>query len=377
LKNLWLNSHCALKSLETPSAYDINADELYELDDEAFSFLRACSGPDGAEGNDSEFIKYCLQEGILSGTAISADRPPIQKSPEPSLRYLELQVTRRCNLRCEHCYIGPSHNDELSPDTIRRVLGEFERIQGLRLLLTGGEPLLHREFDAINRMLQDYAFRTVLFTNGHLLTGKMLDSLNVHEIQVSIDGMEEAHDTLRGRGSYNTAMSAIMRALDRGFEVSISTMVHPANLDDFDAMDARFRKIGIRDWTVDVPCPDGNMKKNPQHMLEPKTAGRYLSYGYGGAFHGGAPGYACGRHLMSVMADGTAAKCAFYSDNPVGSVSEGLGLCWSRVSHYSLDELECDCSSLDECRGGCRYRALGLGSEKGKDLYKCGLYGKL
>ena len=92
-------------------------------------------------------------------------------------------------------------------------------------------------------------------------------------------------------------------------------MVHAANLSDFDLMDEDFRAMGIRDWTVDVPCVEGRLKENPGHGLTPEVAGKYLAYGYGGSIHGGGMGYACGRHLMSVMPDGSSAKCAFYSQN--------------------------------------------------------------
>lgn len=374
---LWLSGNSVLKSLETPSVYDILTDELYELDAEAFDFLKACSAPEGAERDRGEFVNYCLEEGILTTDAVTPRRPPPGVSPVPSLRYLELQITRRCNLNCGHCYIPPRSDDELPPEKVDRIIADFERMQGLRLLITGGEPLMHREFGAINRILPRFALRTVLFTNGHLLTRNVLDSLNVHEIQLSIDGMEDGHDALRGSGSYRAVMGALKRALDRGFQVSVSTMVHTGNLGDFEAMDHMFREMGVRDWTVDVPCLEGGLMDNPGHALEPDVAGSYLSYGYGGSIHGGGPGYACGRHLMSVMADGSAAKCAFYATDPVGNPDEGLGKCWSRVRHLRLDELECDCQHLDECRGGCRYRAASLGSETGKDLYRCGLYDRI
>jgi radical SAM protein with 4Fe4S-binding SPASM domain len=374
---LWLSANCALKRLETPSVYDILTDELYELDEEAFSFLQECSRPEGAIRQMGDFVGYCLDEGILSLDKVSVRRPPLDKSPEPSLRYLELQITRRCNLRCGHCYIGGRQDDELSSGRAGSILSELESLQGLRLLLTGGEPLMHRDFTSINSLLPDYSLRTVLFTNGHLLSDGVLGSLNVHEIQISIDGMEDGHDALRGGGSYKLALSAVKRALRAGFQVSVSTMVHPGNLEDFQKMDGLFRDLGIRDWTVDVPCVDGNLRDNPRHRLDPSVPGKYLSYGFGGSIHGGGPGYACGRHLMSVMADGSAAKCAFYAHNPVGQADEGLGRCWSRVPHLRLDELECDCRFLDECRGGCRYRAETLGSVTGRDLYRCGLYDKI
>ena len=129
-----------------------------------------CSAVDA----DSGFIDYCLSEGILTLDSIAARRPPVIKSPIPSLRYLELQITDRCNLRCRHCYIGASKNKELSLTKLKAVLDEFEAMQGLRLLITGGEPLMHSHFAEFNEILSSYLFRKILFTNGLLLDRKLL-----------------------------------------------------------------------------------------------------------------------------------------------------------------------------------------------------------
>jgi len=151
-------------------------------------------------------------------------------------------------------------------------------------------------------------------------------------------------------------------------------MVHSQNLQDFDAMDRMFREMEIRDWTVDVPCAEGNLTDNPIFSLPPEQAGKYLGYGFGEGLHGGGQGYACGLHLMSVMADGSCAKCAFYAQSPSGHISEGLAECWCRVRPIKIEELACDCDYIDACRGGCRYRAELLGDPTGKDLYRCGFH---
>ncbi|MDA8339423.1 MAG: radical SAM protein, partial [Nitrospiraceae bacterium] len=163
----YLSDGFVLKWLETPSVYYVKEDELYELDDDAFEFLKK-SASEGAEAEyaDKEFIGFCLSEGILTAKAINVKRPVITKSPTPSLRYLELQITDKCNLKCGHCYIGRPENNEISIDEIKAVLDEFEEMQGLRLLLTGGEPLMHSYFDEINLLLPEYNFRKILFTNG-------------------------------------------------------------------------------------------------------------------------------------------------------------------------------------------------------------------
>ena len=371
----YLSRQSALKWLETPSVYQIARDEVYELDDDSFRFLTSCASDDGCDNRDSAFIDYCLEEGLLTREKVTLQRPDLKPSPEPSLRYLELQLTSRCNLRCRHCYIGDGTPRELSLVQVRSVLKEFEEMQGLRVLLTGGEPLLHSRFDEINEILPDLFLRKVLFTNGVLLKKDMLKRLKVHEIQVSIDGMAAAHDNLRGSGTWDVSMEAVHRALDAGFEVSVSTMVHPGNLGDFDAMERRFRSLGIKDWTVDVPCATGRLKDNQELTVSPEQGGRYLGYGYGGGMHATGPGFACGLHLMAVLPDGTAAKCTFYGDRAVGTIGEGLRACWQRIRPIRLEHLDCKCEYLEACRGGCRYRAELLDNPQGRDLYRCSLYG--
>jgi radical SAM protein with 4Fe4S-binding SPASM domain len=403
----YLSRDAVLKWLEIPCVYHIKNDELYELDQDAFNFLKGCSGS-GCHFHDNKFLDYCLQERLVTRKRVAVKRPPPIKSPDPSLRYLELQITNKCNLRCGHCYINPSsppssstfckarlrsvgrvdrklkgamgelseeNRSELSIKQIRTILKDFEQMQGLRVLISGGEPLLHSKFEEINEMLPRFLLRKVLISNGSLLDEKRIEGLNVDEIQISIDGLENAHDSLRGKGTYRLAMKAAQLSLDQGFHVSIATMIHPKNLRDFDEMERLFKDMGIKEWTVDVPCVTGRLEQNTEFQISPEIGGRYLKYGYGGGLHTANPGFACGLHLMAVMADGKAAKCTFYSDNAVGRVEEGLRTCWHRMGPIKLDELKCDCAFIESCRGGCRYRAALSGDPLGKDLYRCALHG--
>lgn len=373
----YLSPHAVLRHLEVLAVYQIKRDELYELDEASYEFLRTCATGGGCETKDSAFIDYCLEEGIVTTERVDIKRTPLMPAPEPSLRYLELQITNYCNLKCRHCYIEEAPRRELSPEQVRDVLRTFEEMQGLRVMITGGEPLIHTRFDEINSMLPDFSLRKVLFTNGLLLNENILNTLNVHEIQISIDGLEQAHDALRGQGMFARAMNAVKMSLDAGFDVSIATMAHRLNMRDFDEMERMFRDMGIKDWTVDIPCNVGRLKENGDLRLSPVEGGRYLSYGYGGGIHAAAGGYGCGLHLMAVLSDGRTAKCTFYADEgqSAGSISEGLRTCWERIRPIRLSSLECDCEYLNVCRGGCRYRAELISGKGGKDLYRCALYG--
>jgi radical SAM protein with 4Fe4S-binding SPASM domain len=377
----YLSDRFVLKWLENPAVYDIKNDELYELDIEAFEFFLKCAEPAGCDDSMANdlFIEYCLSEGILTTEIVTAKQPLPVKSPAPSLRHLELQITNRCNIRCKHCYIGSPEYNELSIGDMKIILNEFEEMQGLRLLITGGEPLMHSDFTALNSLLPAYGFRKILFTNGLLINKGILKDLNVDEIQFSVDGMERGHDILRGKGTYRIVMQKIQDAVEAGFAVSIATMVHRENLNEFDEMDALFKKIGIRDWTVDVPCMFGSFENNQELQSPPEIAGKILlNYGFGGGLHSGGEGYACGFHLASVLANGDICKCTFYSDRPLGNIKDGLKKAWMRASPVRLEYLECfkiSCRHIDECRGGCRFRAEITEGALNKDIYKCYGYG--
>jgi radical SAM protein with 4Fe4S-binding SPASM domain len=373
--NYFLSESAVLKWLETPSIYHVAKDELYELDTDSFGFMKSCASEGGCFSKDSAFIDYCVEEGLLTKEPSAVKRPLLVKAPLPSLRYLELQITDACNLHCRHCYIGDSASHELSLMQIRKVLSEFENMQGLRVMITGGEPLLHRNFEAINEMLPDYSIRKVLFTNGMILRKEALKILKVDEIQISIDGLEAAHDALRGNGTFRHALDAVMNSLDAGFNVSISTMVHRRNLGDFDEMEQMFKRMGIKEWTVDVPCTSGRLKENAEFLIAPEEGGKYLGYGYGGGIHSSGTGYGCGLHLMSVLADGNIAKCTFYGDRTVGTVDQGLRSSWQRIQPILLSDLSCECEFIEACRGGCRYRAELIDGPRGRDLFRCSLYG--
>jgi radical SAM protein with 4Fe4S-binding SPASM domain len=371
----YLSRRAVLKWLETPSIYQINQDDLYELDHDSFSFLKECASEQGCVSKNTAFADYCLEEGLLTTEPVLMQRPPLVPSPQPSLRYFELQITDQCNLRCKHCYIGDESGHELTPEQVRSALTQFQEMQGLRLLLTGGEPLLHSKFNEINEMLPEFLFRKVLFTNGMLLTKDILKTLKVEEVQISIDGLEEAHDSLRGSGSFQRSREAIGDALNTGFDVSISTMVHRGNLSDFDAMERLWKDLGIKDWTVDVPCPTGRLKEHPELYVTPEEGGKYLGYGYGEGLHSSGNEHGCGLHLMAMMANGAIAKCTFYADQAVGTLADGLRATWQRVHPIRLKDLSCNCEYLDVCRGGCRYRAELMEGKRGRDLYRCMLYG--
>jgi radical SAM protein with 4Fe4S-binding SPASM domain len=373
-KFITLTSHCSLKRLEEPCLYDIANDELYELGEDAYRFLLDCCRGEKpvVQKQDEEFIQYCLSENLIAFSEKPAPRKIFSlPAPTPSLRYLELIMTDRCNLQCRHCYLGEGQHRDLPFGIIQKIVDEFEEIQGLRLLLSGGEPLLHPHFWRVNDLLRNYEFRSVLLSNGNLITKAVARRLRVHEVQVSLDGMKEGHESIRGRGTFQKALKAIDHVQESEIRVSVATMIHKKNMKEFDSLASLLESRNIKEWNVDVPCVEGRLRENQEFWVSPLEAGPLLNYGFGGGTHGSKNNASCGAHLCAILANGWVAKCGLFSREAVGSIKEGLRTCWERVPRIPLTELKCECSEIEACRGGCRYRAQILGDLQGRDLYQC------
>jgi len=379
-KYLTLSKPCSLKNLERPSLYHRDRDELYQLNQEAFEFLKLCDGTNKKSNlkSDEELLEYCFEEKLLTLYKKPSKRKIILSKPlKPSLRYLELQITDKCNLRCRHCYLGRQKKKELGLEKIFDICEQFERLQGLRLIISGGEPLLHKEFWKFNDGVGKYQFRSILLSNGTLITPQAAKMLKVQEVQISIDGIEKSHDLLRGRGMFKAAMRGAENVLKEGIDLSVATIIHPYNLDDFDEMEKLFKKMGVKDWSVDFPVFSGYLETNPDFSLSPEKGGRFLKYGFGSGLYESSGKFSCGSHLCAITPDGRVCKCSFFIDQPLGSIyNDTIGECWKRLKHFRLDKLKCSgCEYLKDCRGGCRFRAFLEGDLMGADLVRCAAFG--
>jgi radical SAM protein with 4Fe4S-binding SPASM domain len=371
---LALSPSCHLKWLETPCLFDAASDDLYELSADAAEFLMRCHGgervPAGGDGRD--FARTLVNAGLASWSATPAVRPLDGAfAPRPSLRYLELLLTDRCNLSCRHCYLGDGGGTDLPTREALSAAAQLAEMSGLRLLLSGGEPLLHPGFWEVNEALPDLPLRTVLLTNGTLIDPEVARRLMVREAQVSIDGLKDGHEALRGAGSFDAAWRGIDALLDVGIPVAVATMIHRGNLREFEGLSDLLDSRGIAEWTVDVPCAAGRLARGDLLAVTPEEAGPLLALSRGGGLHASEGGHACGAHLAAVLPDGRVAKCGFYADESVGSLREGLRACWGRIPRPLLADLRCDCPELASCRGGCRYRAALAGDAAGPDPYQC------
>lgn len=363
-----LAKNCFLKKLEENFLYNIATDELYSLNDEAFSFFSDLDGTkrfrelSNKHQIDEEAFNYSLEEKLIEihpdPRAKRIKVATFPASQTPSLRYLHVLITRRCNLSCKHCYLGNAREEDMNVELFKNIIEEFEQIGGLRLIVSGGEPTEHQEFEKINSLLEKRSVRGILLTNGlRLSDASIIDikGLNFDEIQISIDGVEDSHNMLRGEGTFDAAIKAARRVVESGKELSVATMITRYNRHQFDRLRDLVNSLSVKSWLIDFPIPEGRAALTG---IMPKIEDcELMNYSFGSEVHEGSDNHICGTHLASIKLDGTLLKCDYFLYWTGGNAKKGLLNAWMRLPRILLTDLQCDCRDLKVCRGGCRYRA--------------------
>lgn len=383
--------NCALKNQETPILYNYAIDERYELDQESFEFITYFTGRNtletiiketGADPEESQtlltFLKgeNCLEDLFNPCAPIKF---PIEPAHSPSLRYLQMHITDRCNLNCRHCYLGEKDQKDLSIALIRKALDEFSP-NGMKLLITGGEALIHPHVWEVLDIASTYPIRLELLSNGLLLSEDVCKKLQglIHSVQISLDGLKKGHEALRGKGTFEKTIKGVRNA-SKYLDVSIATMIHSHNLEEFPDLERVISQLHPREWILDIPSPAGNATDDLIPPLD-EAAEIFRKYGYGTGVHEGDQDYSCGSHICSIDVQGGISKCGFFTD-PVGRIrDEPLKDLWKKVVlRYTPKTgfLSCrSCRVVEECRGGCRYRAQAQGDLYGRDPFMCSLFGE-
>lgn len=187
---------------------------------------------------------------------------PVAELTELNNFFIELS-RRACNLKCKHCYIEKSaykeEKDFIGLDKIKKTLNgilSMEMTKNLKsIYLTGGEPLLHPDFNQILRMCLLITNVTVL-TNGILINEKKarflrkIDDENKFETiyRISLEHYEELkNDDLRGRGSFRKAICAIGSLAKYDFNPIVSTVNYYDEPKEelYDGFSRLFKKAGL------------------------------------------------------------------------------------------------------------------------------------
>lgn len=200
-----------------------------------------------------------------------------------------LEVTQRCNLRCQHCYIPPDsrakrNSNELSLSEIQRILDEVTDAGCLWLLLTGGEPLLRKDLLDIYTYARRKGLIVTLFTNGTLVSPRIADYLTEwrpFNIEITLYGATQGtYERVTGiPGSYARCRRGIDLLLERKLPLGLKTMVMTLNQHELEQMKAFAEQLGVRFRSDPIlnPALDGSLRPtafrlSPAEIIEIEKA---------------------------------------------------------------------------------------------------------
>ncbi|MFX1554795.1 MAG: radical SAM protein [Promethearchaeota archaeon] len=176
-------------------------------------------------------------------------------------------ITYRCNMKCSHCLIDEkSGTDEMKLEDIKKILFELKKFHVFIINFSGGEPLVRTDFLDILKATSELNFGIRLSTNGLLITEKLLEKfvdLDVFCIQFSLDGIGDTHDNFRGmKNAYNKTIEAIQLAVEKGFYITISTMITSQTINEIPDIINLAVKMGVSSLKFNTFMPVGRGKKN-------------------------------------------------------------------------------------------------------------------
>lgn len=158
------------------------------------------------------------------------------------LRLVFWELTARCNLTCKHCRAEAQDHfvaGELTTGEIVAVAEEIRKVDDPIMILTGGEPLVRKDFFEIARACSGMFSRVAVATNGTLVDGAMAREISASGIQrasISIDGATaKTHDDFRGLpGSYAAALRGMDALQEAGVPVQVNVTVARHNLTEIE-----------------------------------------------------------------------------------------------------------------------------------------------
>jgi MoaA/NifB/PqqE/SkfB family radical SAM enzyme len=168
-------------------------------------------------------------------------------------------ILTQCNLECRHCYINPrEHGRERLPlKSIKTWLTAFsDNSQNKNLIFLGGEPTLHPNLAEAIGFAHTLDFGSITVdTNGYLFNN-ILEKVTPDQVDTfsfSLDGATPAtNDRIRGRGSYETCVAGIRKAVSKGFNTSLIYTVSSANLNELKGMDSVLKNLGVGRFFIQI-----------------------------------------------------------------------------------------------------------------------------
>ena len=178
-------------------------------------------------------------------------------------------ITNKCNLACEHCYIsaGPDKEraGELSTEEAKAFIDDVSEMGVPLLLFTGGEPLVRSDFWELAAHAKTKKLRAVISTNGTLITknvAKRLKESGISYVGISIDGADpETHDAIRNqRESFAKAIQALKNCVEIDLKCGIRITASKDNVAEIPKLLDLCLELGVPRFCLYWLVPSGSGK---------------------------------------------------------------------------------------------------------------------
>ena len=185
------------------------------------------------------------------------------------------EITLACDLKCQHCgsRAGSRRPDELSTEECLDLVRQLARMGTREVTLIGGEAYLRRDWLEIIREIRAQGMDCTLQSGGLHLTEERIRAAAEAGLQaagISIDGLRETHDRLRGvRGSFDAACKALRLLGEHGLTSSVNTQITSLVIPQLRELMNLFIESGARNWQVQLTVAMGRAADHPELLLQP------------------------------------------------------------------------------------------------------------
>jgi len=211
--------------------YNVPVEEISKDIDTLVSQLYSA----GVVGNDNDEILNATSDEDGAGNDDKRERNEKWGVGEFFMRHglapeIHIDLTDACDEKCVHCYVPSGNINFLPTEIVLKVLTEFRRQQGLTVVLSGGECMLHPDFLEICQECKSLELNLVILSNLTLCTSHVIEVLrNVRPqyVNVSLYSMRaNVHDSItRLPGSFERTFSAIRKCICEGIHIRIQAPV--------------------------------------------------------------------------------------------------------------------------------------------------------
>ncbi len=161
-------------------------------------------------------------------------------------------MTRRCNLRCVHCYaqaLPEAGQDEINTLQGKAIIDDLAAYGAPVMLFSGGEPLVREDLCELAAHAVSRGMRAVISTNGTLISpgkARELKAVGLSYVGISLDGMEATHDRFRKQqGAFKRALEGIANCQAEGLKVGLRFTINRGNAHEVPGLFELIRDLEI------------------------------------------------------------------------------------------------------------------------------------